>query len=66
MCGSTAQNKGGKPEKFNAQGFEVIGVSCDTDKDDLQKYIKREGISWPQYYGWQTTDQKQVWPMVWN
>jgi peroxiredoxin len=37
-------------EKFHAQGFEVIGISCDTDKKELGKYVKQHGISWPQYF----------------
>ena len=37
-------------EKFHAQGFEVIGISCDTDRKELEKYVKQHGISWPQYF----------------
>jgi peroxiredoxin len=37
-------------EKFHAQGFEVIGISCDTDKKELEDYVKKRGISWPQYF----------------
>jgi thiol-disulfide isomerase/thioredoxin len=37
-------------EKFHAQGFEVIGVSCDTDKERLEKFLKRKDILWPQYF----------------
>jgi peroxiredoxin len=44
---------------FHAQGFEVIGISCDTDKTDLEKFVKQHGIPWPQYFdGKQQTDNK--------
>jgi len=37
-------------DKFRGQGFEVIGVSCDTDKERLNKFLKEKGILWPQYF----------------
>jgi len=37
-------------EKFHAQGFEVIGISCDTEKSDLEHFVERHEISWPQYF----------------
>jgi peroxiredoxin len=46
-------------EKFHAQGFEVIGISCDTDKEELERYVKQHDISWPQYFdGKQQDDNK--------
>jgi peroxiredoxin len=46
-------------EKFRGQGFEVIGVSCDTDKERLNKFLKERDISWPQYFdGKQQSDNK--------
>lgn len=36
--------------KLHAQGFEIIGVSLDTSKDDLQKFIKKNSIPWAQYF----------------
>ena len=43
--------------KFHAQGFEVIGVSLDSDRDKLDAFLKKtDGMVWPQYYdgeGWQ-------------
>ena len=48
-------------EKFHAQGFEVIGISCDTDKKELEDYVKRHDISWPQYFdGKQQDDNKFI------
>jgi peroxiredoxin len=37
-------------DKFRGQGFEVIGVSCDTDKTDLERYVAEHDLSWPQYF----------------
>jgi thiol-disulfide isomerase/thioredoxin len=37
-------------DEFHARGFEVIGISCDTDKERLNKFLKEKGISWPQYF----------------
>ena len=46
--------------KFKPQGVEFIGVSLDQPKEQgglekLQKFVKEEGITWPQYFqgkGW--------------
>ncbi len=46
-------------DKFRGQGFEVIGISCDTDKRKLEEYVKQHGVSWPQYFdGKQQDDNK--------
>jgi peroxiredoxin len=50
-------------DKYHTNGFEVIGISCDaaqqTDQSDLEKFIKRKALPWPQYYdGHQQTDNK--------
>ena len=46
-------------DKFHGQGFEVIGISCDTDKERLNKFLKEKGILWPQYFdGKQQGDNK--------
>lgn len=37
-------------EKYQPQGFEVIGISCDTDKKQLENFLKEKQISWPQYF----------------
>jgi thiol-disulfide isomerase/thioredoxin len=36
-------------KKLHAKGFEIVGISSDEDKDLLQKAIKKEEITWPQY-----------------
>lgn len=44
-------------EKYNPQGFEIIGISLDENKEALQAFIRKEKIPWPQYFdgkGWKT------------
>ena len=41
--------------RYQARGFEILGISLDKDKDVLQKFIAEEKMPWPQYYdglGW--------------
>jgi peroxiredoxin len=41
--------------KYHAQGFDVVGISLDQDKDALRQFIANNGMPWPQYFdgqGW--------------
>jgi thiol-disulfide isomerase/thioredoxin len=44
-------------KKYHDQGFDIIGVSLDSDKDKLTDFLKKQdGMLWPQYFdgkGWQ-------------
>lgn len=44
-------------QKFHAQGFEIIGVSLDSDREKLDTFLKKQdGMTWAQYFdgqGWQ-------------
>jgi thiol-disulfide isomerase/thioredoxin len=43
-------------EKYQAKGFEVVGISLDQDKEKLAAFIKDNGMTWPQYFdgkGWE-------------
>ena len=43
-------------KKYHDQGFEIIGISLDQNKDALLKFTKENGMVWPQYFdgqGWQ-------------
>lgn len=44
-------------QKHHAAGFEIIGVSLDSDRDKLDAFLKKtDGMTWPQYFdgqGWQ-------------
>jgi thiol-disulfide isomerase/thioredoxin len=43
-------------QKHHSQGFEIIGVSLDSDRDTLDSFLKKQdGMTWPQYFdgqGW--------------
>ena len=36
--------------KLHSKGFEVIGISLDDDKEQLQSFIAEEKMEWPQYF----------------
>jgi thiol-disulfide isomerase/thioredoxin len=43
-------------EKLHGKGFEIVGISFDEDKEELQKFVKSKGVPWSQYFdgkGWQ-------------
>lgn len=43
-------------EDFQSRGFEIIGISLDNERDALDAYLEKEGITWPQYFdgkGWE-------------
>jgi thiol-disulfide isomerase/thioredoxin len=37
-------------KQYHDQGFEIIGISLDRDKTQLEKYMQEMGITWQQYY----------------
>lgn len=43
-------------KKFHGDGFDIIGVSLDSDRDKLDAFLKQQdGMTWPQYFdgqGW--------------
>jgi thiol-disulfide isomerase/thioredoxin len=42
-------------DEFNEKGFEIIGISLDSERGKLEEYVAKEGIAWPQYFdglGW--------------
>ena len=43
-------------EKHHGAGFEIIGVSLDSERDNLDAFLKKtDGMTWPQYFdgqGW--------------
>ncbi len=44
-------------DKHRAKGFEVVGISLDSDRAKLDKFIADKKMTWPQYFdgkGWQT------------
>ncbi|HTH46929.1 MAG TPA: TlpA disulfide reductase family protein [Candidatus Limnocylindria bacterium] len=42
--------------KLHDQGFEIVGISFDQEKDALEAFVKKHEMPWPQYFdgeGWQ-------------
>jgi thiol-disulfide isomerase/thioredoxin len=36
--------------KYQMQDLELVGISLDSDRQALQRYIEKAQISWPQFY----------------
>jgi thiol-disulfide isomerase/thioredoxin len=45
-------------QKYHAQGFDIIGVSLDEDKDKLLSFLKDQNMTWPEYFDGQHWDNK--------
>jgi thiol-disulfide isomerase/thioredoxin len=43
-------------KKYHDQGFEVVGVSLDQDKDQLLNFTKAHGMVWPQAFDGKSFD----------
>lgn len=42
-------------QKHHADGFDIIGVSLDEDRDKLDSFLKKQDMPWPQFFdgkGW--------------
>ena len=37
-------------EKYHGDGFEIVGISLDKNKEALQRYIKDKKMPWPEYF----------------
>ncbi len=37
-------------KKLHPKGFEIVGISFDSKKQKLLSFIKRENMTWPQYF----------------
>lgn len=43
-------------KELHPKGFEIVGISLDSDKAKLEAFVKERGMEWPQYFdgkGWQ-------------
>lgn len=43
-------------KELHPKGFEIVGISLDGDKAELEAFVKEKGMEWPQYFdgkGWQ-------------
>jgi thiol-disulfide isomerase/thioredoxin len=45
-------------KKFHARGFEVVGISFDTDGKALNHFIQQHKIPWPQYFDGRESQNK--------
>jgi thiol-disulfide isomerase/thioredoxin len=42
-------------EQLHPKGFEIVGISFDSDKAKLESFVKEKGMPWPQFFdgkGW--------------
>jgi len=37
-------------DKYKDKGFEIVGISLDRSRSDLDRYIESNRIAWPQYF----------------
>ena len=45
-------------DELNAKGFEIVGISLDSDKAKLEDFIAKNDMPWPQFFdgkGWKTS-----------
>ncbi len=43
-------------KELHPKGFEIVGISLDGEKSELEAFVKEKGMEWPQYFdgkGWQ-------------
>ena len=43
-------------DKLHAKGFEIVGISFDSDKPKLEHFVADQNMAWPQFFdgqGWQ-------------
>ena len=49
-------------DELNKEGFEIIGISLDSDKTKLEDFIAKNDMPWPQFFdgkGWKTSLAKE-------
>lgn len=42
-------------ETLQPKGFEIVGISFDSEKEKLESFVKEKGMAWPQFFdgkGW--------------
>jgi thiol-disulfide isomerase/thioredoxin len=45
-------------EEYHDKGFEIVGISLDSDIEALKKYLATNKIRWPQYFDGKTWDNE--------
>jgi thiol-disulfide isomerase/thioredoxin len=49
-------------DKLHSQGFEIVGISLDKDKDSLARFVAEHKMEWPQFFDglyWQNKFARQ-------
>ena len=55
-CMSEAPNVVETYKKLHDKGFEIVGISLDQEKEAMEGALKKQGMTWPQYFdgkGWE-------------
>jgi len=37
-------------DKYHDKGFEILGISLDESRDDVEKFLQKNKLPWPQYF----------------
>lgn len=45
-------------DKFHSKGFEIVGISFDSDQHALQSFVEKHDMPWPQYFDGAVWDNK--------
>jgi thiol-disulfide isomerase/thioredoxin len=45
-------------EALHPKGFEIVGISFDSEKSKLEQFTKKEGMTWPQYFDGKAWENK--------
>jgi thiol-disulfide isomerase/thioredoxin len=45
-------------DQFHTNGFDVVGINFDDDTNQAQRFIKEEGLAWPQFFGGRGSENK--------
>jgi len=43
--------------QYHTNGFEIVGINFDDDTNVVQRFVQRQEIPWPQYFGGRTGNQ---------
>jgi peroxiredoxin len=59
-CLNETTNLVATSQKFRRQGFEIIGVNLDKDRQKMLAYTKQMNMTWPQFFDGQGLNNKLV------
>lgn len=45
-------------DKYHPNGLEIVGISLDLSRDQLEAFVKKNSIPWPQYFDGQAGESK--------